>query len=407
MTNRINNIDLIRGIALLGLPFMNLISFAMPYASYLNPMAYTPGGDLDQAVFSVVHVVADQKFMGLFSLLFGASLMLLVEKCEQTGRSAASVHYRRNFWLLVFGGLHALLLWDGDILLVYAVLGMLIYPLHRTKPIVLVILGSLVMWFAVVLAGGMDVSVDAIGQEGRAVVMKDYQPDDRDIGAEIAVYQSDYNTIFDYRANGGSTDEISQQADDDTSLVRASFALAGIMRALAMMLFGMALYQWRILQLTRSARFYQAVAAIGLSTGVAVAIYGLLGNYQHDWSADYFYDQGMIAGLFAMLLMSGGYVGLISWWCLSDALSGLQAKIQSVGRMALTNYLMQSVIAVFIFQGFGLGLFGALSRLELVGVAILIGVFQLGFSTLWLSFFRQGPVEQVWRWLTYGSFKTG
>ena len=140
-TTRIDAIDVLRGVALLGILLMNVQSFAMPQAAYFNPTAY---GDLEGAdlyVWVAGRMLADQKFMTIFSMLFGAGIVLMAGRAEARG-DARRVHYRRMGWLLVIGLLHAHLLWPGDVLFLYAVCGMLVYPLRWQPPGRLLALGA-------------------------------------------------------------------------------------------------------------------------------------------------------------------------------------------------------------------------------------------------------------------------
>ena len=150
-SGRIESIDVLRGFALLGILVMNIQGFSMIGAAYLNPAAY---GDLSGAnwwVWVLSHLFADQKFMTLFSVLFGAGIVMMWERAEATGRKSTGLHYRRTLWLLVFGLIHAYLLWSGDILFLYAICASWVYWLRRASPKVLTIVGSLVLMVSPVL----------------------------------------------------------------------------------------------------------------------------------------------------------------------------------------------------------------------------------------------------------------
>ena len=156
---RIVAIDILRGFALLGILIMNIQGFAMPAAAYLNPTAY---GDLSGAnrwVWILSHVFADQKFMTIFSLLFGAGIVLMSEKLDERGLRAWGLHYRRTFWLLLFGLTHAFLLSSGDILVAYAVCGLWVYWLRRLRPGLQVALGLLVVSIPALLLLGTGLSM--------------------------------------------------------------------------------------------------------------------------------------------------------------------------------------------------------------------------------------------------------
>ncbi|MEX0359854.1 MAG: DUF418 domain-containing protein, partial [Allomuricauda sp.] len=138
---RIVALDVLRGFAILGIPLMNVQSLAMVGQAYLNPTAFGDLGGWNLFTWMMSHILADQKFMTLFSLLFGASILLITGKYEQKGISSFKIHYRRNFWLLVLGLLHAYLVWYGDILAPYAFCAFLVYPFRKLSIKFLIILG--------------------------------------------------------------------------------------------------------------------------------------------------------------------------------------------------------------------------------------------------------------------------
>ena len=185
-TARIDAIDVLRGVALLGILLMNIQSFAMPQAAYFNPTAY---GDLEGAnlyVWVAGRMLADQKFMAIFSMLFGAGIVLMAGRADARG-DARQVHYRRMGWLLVIGLLHAHLLWSGDILFLYAVCGMLVYPLRRQPPGRLLALGAglLAVGSAYSIASG--VSFPHWPEDERSAFTADmWQPSAAAIDAELA-----------------------------------------------------------------------------------------------------------------------------------------------------------------------------------------------------------------------------
>ncbi len=188
-TERLVALDVLRGVAVLGILVMNIQSFAMPFAAYFNPTALGPPSDVDFTVWTILHVFADQKFMSMFSILFGAGVLLFATRASgRTGRSAA-LHYRRMFWLLVFGLMHAYLIWYGDILVLYAICGMLIYPLRRFGARTLSVLGLLVVGVAAVFmfAGGM--SIDTWPPEAVAEMRDFWSPDAAKLAAEFEAFR--------------------------------------------------------------------------------------------------------------------------------------------------------------------------------------------------------------------------
>ncbi|WP_299587018.1 hypothetical protein [uncultured Microbulbifer sp.] len=175
MQTRISQLDLLRGIALLGIPFMNVVSFSMPMAAYLNPKAYFSDGPFNDLVFIVLHLIADQKFMGLFAMLFGAGIVLLAEKRLYQQKSAAKIHYSRNFWLLLIGLLHAIYIWEGDILTVYAIVAMVLYVFRWLRGGWFITLGVLSLIGAVLLSNYTGALLSGLGGEAKYIVSDIFQ----------------------------------------------------------------------------------------------------------------------------------------------------------------------------------------------------------------------------------------
>ena len=148
---RILSLDLLRGVAVLGILAVNIQVFAMIDAAYLNPASFGDMAGLNGWVWYITYLVADTKFITIFSILFGAGIALMADRALARGRSAAALHYRRMFWLLLFGLVHAYLLWYGDILVTYAICGICIYPLHRLRNRWLIPLALLLILLLVLL----------------------------------------------------------------------------------------------------------------------------------------------------------------------------------------------------------------------------------------------------------------
>ena len=144
LNERIQSLDIIRGIAILGILIMNIQSFSMPGSAYSNPLAFGDLNGINKWVWIVSHVFADMKFMNIFSILFGAGIILVTSKSEiKTGKSA-SLHYKRTFWLLILGLFHAHLIWYGDILFTYALCALILFPLRKIKPSIQLLLGLII-----------------------------------------------------------------------------------------------------------------------------------------------------------------------------------------------------------------------------------------------------------------------
>ena len=388
-TARIDAIDVLRGVALLGILLMNVQSFAMPQAAYFNPTAY---GDLEGAnlyVWVAGRMFADQKFMAIFSMLFGAGIVLMAGRTEARG-DARRAHYRRMGWLLVIGLLHAHLLWSGDILFLYAVCGMLVYPLRRQPPERLLVLGAGLLAVGSAYSVASGVSFPYWPEEERAAFTADmWQPPPAVIDAELAAYRAGWLDQQPARSAGAF--------EFETFLLIAW----GLWRAGGLMLIGMALFKYGVFSAERPARFYAALIAAAVAVGLPLQAYGIALDFARGWPIWSFFV-GVQFIYWPGIAVSLGYVGVVMLACRRGTLHWLTRPLAAVGRTALTNYLLQTVLCTTIFYGHGLGWFGSVERAGQLGVVAAVWAVQLIASPLWLRRFRFGPAEWVWRSLTYG-----
>jgi uncharacterized protein len=408
---RIASIDVLRGVALLGILSINIWGFALPYTVFLDPTVAGGWDGWNRGVWIVFHLLAEQKMMSLFSMLFGAGLIVMVRRSDERGTSLVAIYYRRIAWLLVFGLLHAYLLWEGDILVPYALCGLVLYPFRRLRPRTQMILGLLVFLSQVAMTAGLGLLLlslrEATGPDndqgsGELRELRQTLEDNlfppRDIEKQIDEHHEGYIPQFWRRAS------------DNISLQTGDFLLWAGPRAGGLMLVGMALMQWGVFAATRSYRFYVRLMLAGYGLGLPLVAYGIHDMMTHDFD---FLRQDLISGHFnyiGSLLVALGHTGLVMLICKAGLLPWLTSRLAAVGRMALSNYLTQTIICTTLFEGWGFGLFGRLNRVELLGVVAAIWLLQLIVSPLWLRRFRFGPMEWLWRSLTYGrlhAFRTG
>lgn len=395
---RIVEIDTLRGFALLGIFVMNIMSFAMTDVAYFNPSAY--GGDewFNRLTYGVVHVLFDQKFMALFSLLFGASTMLLFDKLTQKGGRSVRFFIKRNLWLFLIGILHSVFLWTGDVLTIYAICAFLLLPMRHWRSKTQVVAGLAIFLSTTLVFVGAGVFVQSLPSDDIPPLQAYWQPSADALASEINLHQGSYSDIM---FTGGLNSE-----PQSAALNAYFFALfySFFARALGMMLVGMALYRWGVVTAKRNAPFYRKLALYGFGLGLPTAIAGLILNQMAGWSATVSPFFGQILNLLATPLVAIGYIGLVMLWCRTDLWQGMQARLAATGQMALSNYIGQSVLAIFIFYGlggFGLGLFGQLDRLPQLSVVLIVWAIQLIISPWWMARFRFGPLEWVWRSLSY------
>ena len=402
---RIVSIDILRGFALLGILLMNIMSFAMPDVAYSNPDAF--GGDgINRVVYGLTHIIADQKFMGLFSMLFGASVMLLTNKLEEKGEKVARIHYTRNVWLLIFGLLHTVLIWSGDVLAVYALCSFVLYFFRRISPKWQFTIGLIIFAIPSLINLGIHIVYPELDADSKWSIRYYWDARQDDLEDDIAFYQGDYASQVLYRWGGniGMEDESSNFGLEDTTgdlLLSVSSYVDYFARALAMMFMGMAFYTWGIITGKKSREFYQRMLQVGLGVGYPIALFGLYLNEVNDWGVPYSVFFGRIPNSIATPLIAFGYIALIMLWSQTKMWRGLQDRLAAIGRTALSNYIFQSLVGTFIFFGFGLGFYGQVNRLTQLLIVFAIWGIQLLISPLWMEYFRFGPLEWIWRVVTY------
>jgi uncharacterized protein len=386
---RYASLDVIRGFAVLGILVMNIQTFSMPSSAYLNPTTY---GDLSGAnflVWLVSHLFADYKFLSLFSMLFGASLVLICERAEAAGKPAWRIHYKRNFWLLVIGAVHAYLFWYGDILFTYAICGMFVYLFRRRSPRTLIIVGILLFSVGSGLYLLSGLGIPHMPEEAVDDIRQTWNPPESAIQDEVAAYQ------------GGFAEQMQQRVSSALEMHTTVFLLLFFWRVSGLMLVGMALYKSGFLTLKwKFSRYLWTGMLTGL-TGFAMVGIGSYRNIASGWSLEYAMFLGFQWNYWGSLLIAIAYSALLQAWLLRGAPVMMRSALAAVGRLALTNYLLQTLIATSLFYGFGLGLFGQVSRVQQLGIVILIWACLIAFSIFWSRRFRYGPFEWLWRSLMF------
>ena len=413
-TERIEAVDTLRGFAVLGILMINIWFFALPEQVMYSPAAAGGSDALNLGVWAVVSSLFQQKFMALFSMLFGAGVILMYDRIEATNRPFKSIYYRRILWLLAIGLVHAYLIWWGDILFSYAVCGLLLYLFRRISARKLIIIGALVILVPIPLFLGMGAGISYIRDTARQAEQKldegaaltDKEKTMRDIWADVG-QQFDppphmIEEAIEKRRSGFLTVSAVRAVQSITNQTFVLFAYT-LWRAGGLMLIGMGLLRRRVLTGERSHRFYLIQMLAGFGIGLPIVIYGS----SYLWSTGF----SPIAGLYVMggidyvgsVFLTLGYIGLVMLAVQSGWLTGLQRRLAAVGRMALSNYLFHSVVFTLVFNGYGLGLFGYFNRFALLGFVFAMWVFQLYVSPVWLRHYRFGPAEWLWRSLTYRS----
>ncbi|MDG2292025.1 MAG: DUF418 domain-containing protein [Phycisphaerales bacterium] len=388
-SRRIASIDVLRGLAMLGILVLNIQAFAMPFEAYGNPFAY---GDIEGSnywVFTFAMLLADMKFMAIFSLLFGAGMVLFVERLLETGRPAYAVHYRRMAWLLVIGLVHAYLIWYGDILVGYALCGMIVVWCRRFRPWLLCVLGLCLIAVCSVLMLGSGALIVNFMPEKLAMTAHGSQQQLESIAWQLESY------------TGSWSDQLSHRGLAALMGQTAGLFFFVFWRASGLMLIGMALYRWGVFSAQRSNRFYLIMLAVGVLIGLPLVALGLQAGWSVDWQPTMTKMMTSQINYWASIFVAFGWIALIMLLVRSGLVPVFQHCLASVGRMALSNYLLQSIFCTLIFYGHGFGQFGTWDRTEQMLLVLALTICQLIWSPLWLGAFRFGPAEWLWRSLTY------
>jgi uncharacterized protein len=386
---RIESLDVLRGFALLGILAMNIRAMAGTFSSYMYPYALYEYDGASRAAYIFTSVVFDLKMMTLFSMLFGAGVLLYAAKPTASGKPPRGLWFRRMFWLLVIGLVHAYLIWDGDILVPYALTGiLLLWWVRRLPPWGLVAAATLLLAAGALLGVGHGAAWSAMPEADRAKEMELWMPNPEQAREQLSTLHGSYTQIVADRASF-------------VFMAQTVYYLAFFFwRVGGVMLLGMALYKLGFLDGRRSSRTYALVAATCIPIGLALAAGGVvaLERTRFGMPGRTVADLWNYAG---SLFASIGYAAALILLVKRNALGGVRRALAAVGQMAFSNYLFHSVVTAIIFLGWGFGLAGRFDYAAQLVFVLIIWAFQLVVSPLWLARYRFGPAEWLWRSLTY------
>ena len=411
---RIHALDTTRGFAVLGILLMNIWSFAGPQAIYDYPVAAADWGGAPLATWTVMHTLFEGSQRALFSLLFGAGMLLMVTRLDasSSGRSR-SIYYRR-LWLLMLFGLFDLfvLLWPADIIFVYGVCGLALYPLRRCKPLTLLLLAVVVF--------SAQTTLRTLDWQESQQLQAEYPRylADPTIAAdpEVAERIKDWETKLN-RARPKLDDPKLQESIRITregalgefllAKLKTSLVLllvlglkVMVLDSLGAMLVGMALLKLGFLTLKLSTRSYLLTMLVGYGIGLPVAGWEAASLIATDFDPILkarhliHYDARRIA-------VALGHASAILLLCRAFPSGWLITKLAAVGRMALSNYLGQSILCGLLFYTVGFGLYAQFTGYHLWLVVLGVWIVQIAFSNWWLNRYQFGPFEWLWRSLTY------
>ena len=407
-SQRIESIDVLRGWVVLGILTINILFFGLPYAVGENPTLFESYAGVDVFAFIFSQVVFEGAQRTIFSMLFGAGVLLFIERLAADERNAriGRLYYRRMIGLMVFGLIDMyLLLWFGDIIFLYGFVGLFLYFLRNVSTKTLLTLSGILLVVSTLLFGGIQAFKVHMVEPGIERALEKVERGETLDMLEVE-YLEVYNEFVDVE------DQILQEIEAKQRGYFSAYPYVVHMINLAqwlalplysfwdvvlMMMIGMALYRLGVFDASRTVRTYLTMALLGFGLGVLINVYEVHTTLSHNYSISsqvhWTYHLGRLA-------MACGYIGTIMLICKVGVLPRVRSCLAAVGRMALTNYLVQSILALIFF--ILLGFFGQLRYHELYYVVLVIWTLQLIYSPLWLKRYRYGPAEYLWRRWTYG-----
>jgi len=409
--SRIQSLDVLRGFALLGILLMNILVFAFPFAAYSDPRIDGATEGINLAVFASMDVLVEGSMRGIFSMLFGAGMLIFLAKRDIDGDTLRGLFYRRTVLLIIFGLVNAyLFIWPGDILYTYGMAGLLLYFFRDFSAMRLAKYSMAIFLLLAVIHISLHMDARALRNDVKAV---EALPQGTSLSVEQEQTLADWAAFIEeqlaspeliqqeYEAkSSGYIDNVIAYAPFNLLLQTVVFLFSTLWDVLAMMLLGMAFLKWGLLDASRDSRDYWLLVVAGIGLGLPLnyletATY-ISSGFEIYWAGGFrpSYDVSRLS-------LAVGYIGVIMLVCKHALIPWFRSALAAVGQLALTNYLAQSIICNFIFMGFGLGLFGELQRYQAYLVVLAVWIFQIVFSLVWLRFFRFGPAEWLWRSLTY------
>jgi uncharacterized protein len=387
---RLETLDVLRGFALLGILMMNIRAMAAPMSAYLYPSALFDYEGPSRLAYVFTTVVFDLKMMGLFSMLFGAGVLLYANKRTESGQAPSALWFRRMFVLLVIGLVHAYFIWAGDILVPYALTGIILlwWMRNRTaRTLRIAAIGMLAIGaaFALVHWLAWDFMSDADRAEELALMMPTREQALGDVDLMLGSY----------------TKFVAGSAASTFMFQTMYFLVFFFWRCGGMMLLGMSLYKSGFLDGRLPSSTYARVALIATPVGLALAFIGTLEMERVAYAMPIRAAIDLwnyVGAVFASI----GYAATLIWIIKRGMLVGLRRRLAAVGQMAFSNYLFHSVTASVLFLGWGFGLAGRFDYAAQLLIVVAIWIVQLIVSPIWLRHFRFGPAEWLWRTLTYG-----
>ena len=385
--NRIELIDLIRGTALLGILLMNIRLFSQPYAVYFNPLAYGDYQGLNKLWWDLQYIVADQKFMAIFSMLFGASTALVCDQYAKKELNCVVIFGRRMAVLFVIGLIHSYLIWHGDILVSYSICSLVPFLLRNTHWRVSLMVGISCLVIGSAISYSSYLSISSLPNHVQAQIAQTFwSPNSSALGAEIVAFRGDWIDQF--------TARIYMAFHFQTE----SFINWGLWRISGLMLLGVSAYRSGLLtgqfRLTR----YTQIGVISGILGLILISLGYYFNNVENWTFAASFFKNNLWNYWGSVLLALSYICLLAIIIKKQYLNYLTGHLRNIGRTALSNYLLQSLMCTGIVYGFNL--FARLDAIQSASLVLSVWLTQTMMTHYWLKYNAMGPVERIWRKLT-------
>lgn len=398
---RFLEMDALRGFAVMGILAINIAAFAQPEMAFVNPLVASHASDLDVASWAANFILFDGKMRGLFSLLFGASTALVIERAIAGGQSAAKVHFFRMAWLAVFGLIHFFFIWFGDILFLYAGAGCVLFLFRNWSAQRLLKWGVIAYALgAVFLMAGMGSMLFLLHQAGQAnppqevldelaEIYADLGTSPEMVAAETARYLGSYAGILQHKLV------------EQWSMLLQNLIL-GPIETIPLMMIGMGLYRNGFLLGQESRETYVRTCRLMMTIGLPFFILLVAIAYVQDFNIIWMMNLAMAWSMLPRLFMIIGYVALFILIIQRFQHNPMLHRVAAAGRAAFSNYLGTSILMTFVFYGWGLGYFDQFGRFYLQLFVLGTWALMLLWSKPWLMRFRYGPLEWLWRSLAKG-----
>ncbi len=412
-SERISAMDTIRGISLFGILLMNIIGFGL-YKAYFDPTNNGGATGWNLTVWWMNNLFFEGTMRGMFSMLFGAGILLFTTRksANNEGTAVTDLFFRRLLWMILFGVIHCyLLLWDGEILYTYGIVGMFAFSFRYLAPKPLIMVAAVILLIATAFSIKDYFKIKDAFEKSTIVNLKKMSRQRLVKGDSTAIEK--WNTIVKEEkvTSAQVKEEMTARSKGYWSIVMHKLPVNQYMETaflyfinfwdtLAMMLWGMAFFKMGILKAAKSNRFYGLMALMGYGIGITINYFETAHIVSSNFSIVSYYQNYMTYHS-GRIPTTCGHIALIMLFVKSGFLPFLQKALAAVGQMAFTNYITHSIICNFIFLGYGFSMYGKLQRYELYYIVISIWIFQLIISPIWLKYFRFGPLEWLWRSLTY------